>query len=64
MQSWEVEFTDFCKSMWFENIVERSDWREEPIDFDQYMSLNNEWLKKQHAKYKMARMRNLDAWIQ
>jgi len=64
MQSWEVEFTDFCKSMWFENIVERSNWQEDPLEFDVYMSLNSEWLKKQHAQYKMARMRNLEAWIQ
>lgn len=63
MRSWENEFIDFCKGMWFDNIVERSDWQEDPLDFDEYMSLNSEWLKKQHAEYKIARMRKIDGWI-
>ena len=62
MQSWEVEFLDFCKSMWFDNIVERSDWQQDPLDFDEYVDLNKGWLKLQHAEHKIEKMRRLESW--
>ena len=62
MQSWEVEFLDFCKGMWFDNIVERSDWQQDPLPFDSYVDINKEWLKQQHADYKIKKMRRLDGW--
>lgn len=62
MKSWENEFLDFCKGMWFDNVVERHDWQEDPQDFDEYVSLNKEWLKTQHAEYKINKMRRRGTW--
>ena len=63
MKSYEVEFHDFCKTMWFENVVERSDWKEDPQDFDEYVSLNKGWLKTQHAEHKIEKMRRRRTWM-
>lgn len=63
MKSWETEFLDFCKGMWFDNIVERSDWQQDPLDFDEYVDINKEWLKKQHTEYKINKMRRLGEWM-
>lgn len=62
MKSWENEFLDFCKGMWFDNIVERSDWQQDPLSFDSYVDINKEWLKQQHTEYKIKKMRRLDEW--
>jgi hypothetical protein len=62
MKSYEVEFQDFCKSMWFENVVEHSDWKEDPQDFDEYVRLNKGWLKTQHAEHKIEKMRRRGTW--
>lgn len=62
MKSWENEFLDFCKGMWFDNIVERSDWQQDPLPFDSYVDINKEWLKQQHTEYKIKKMRRLDEW--
>ena len=50
MQSWEVEFADFCKTMWFRNCVERSDWKEEPLDYDKYVEDNLEFIRKANMR--------------
>ncbi len=63
MRSWENEFLDFCKGMWFDNIVERSDWQEDPLEFDRYIDINKKWLKQQHAEYKINKMRRLGEWM-
>jgi len=63
MQSWEVEFLDFAKSMWFENCVERRGYGDDLHDFDSYVDLNKEWLKKRHAEHKIEKMRRLQAWV-
>lgn len=62
MKSWEAEFLDFAKSMWFENCVERSDWQNDPLDFDAYVDLNREWLKNQHVEHKLNNMRSNAEW--
>ncbi len=63
MRSWEADFLDFCKGMWFDNIVERSDWQQDPLEFDRYVDINKEWLKQQHTEYKLKKMRRLDGWM-
>ena len=62
MRSWEANFLDFCKGMWFENCVERRGYGDDLHDFDVYFDLNKEWLKKQHAEYKIKKARRTDAW--
>jgi hypothetical protein len=49
--------------MWFDNIVERSDWQEDPLEFDRYIDINKKWLKQQHAEYKINKMRRLGEWM-
>lgn len=62
MRSWEADFLDFCKGLWFDNVVERCDWQQDPQDFDEYVNLNKEWLKTQHAEYKIEKMRRRGTW--
>jgi hypothetical protein len=57
MKSWEVEFADFCKTMWFRNCVERSDWKEEPLGYDKYVEDNLEFLKQKHADSRLEKLR-------
>jgi hypothetical protein len=63
MKSWENEFLDFAKTMWFDNVVERHDWNEDPQNFDEYVNLNKEWLKAKHAEHKIQKMRSIDGWM-
>lgn len=46
-------FQGFCKSMWFANAVERSDWQEDPVDFDTYVETNLNWLKSEYSQEKL-----------
>ncbi len=57
MQSWEIEFADFCKTMWFRNCVERSDWKEDPLDYDKYVEQNLEFLKRKHSDSRLEKLR-------
>ena len=57
MQSWEIEFADFCKTMWFRNCVERSDWKEDPLDYDKYVQNNLEFLKQKNVEYRLEKFR-------
>ena len=57
MQSCEIEFADFCKTMWFRNCVERSDWKEDPLDYDKYVQNNLEFLKQKHVEYRLEKFR-------
>lgn len=57
MKLWEVEFADFCKTMWFDNCVERRGWKEEPQDYDKYVEENLEFLKRKHSDSRLEKLR-------
>lgn len=63
IKSWELEFLDYAKTVWFDNCVERHDWGDDPHEFDDYVRLNNEWLKKEFVANKVKKMREREAWM-
>ena len=64
MRSSENKFLEWATSMWHANCVERSDWRQDILSFEEYVEKNLEWLRDKYKEDSFKRNQARDAWIQ
>tara|TARA_A200000159_G_scaffold128064_1_gene123861 strand:- start:1207 stop:1380 length:174 start_codon:yes stop_codon:yes gene_type:complete len=50
--------------MWHANCVERSDWQQDILTFEEYVAKNLEWLRDKYKEDSFERSQARDAWIQ
>lgn len=63
MRSSESKFTNWVNSMYQDNCVERRDWMQPALTFDEYFTKNEQWLREQFKEYCFKRGEAREAWI-